>query len=78
MTLYELTNDYMNLLELAEDPDIDEQAWPLFTPAYWGSAIIEGDDRFKASQVTTIQALSIGSRPIFPFTPFTPFTPSTP
>ena len=22
-TLYELTNDYMNLLELAEDPDID-------------------------------------------------------
>ena len=55
--------------------DIDEQAWPLFTPAYWGSAIIEGDDRFKASQVTTIQALSIGSRPIFPFTPFTPSTP---
>ena len=27
MTLYELTNDYMNLLELAEDPDIDEQAF---------------------------------------------------
>ena len=26
-TLYELTNDYMNLLELAEDPDIDEQAF---------------------------------------------------
>ena len=25
-TLYELTEDYMNLLELAEDPDIDEQA----------------------------------------------------
>lgn len=27
MTLYELTNDYLNLLELAEDPDIDEQAF---------------------------------------------------
>ena len=27
MTLYELTEDYMNLLELAEDPDIDEQAF---------------------------------------------------
>ena len=27
MTLYNLTNDYMNLLELAEDPDIDEQAF---------------------------------------------------
>ena len=26
-TLYELTNDYMNLLELAEDPDIDEQTF---------------------------------------------------
>ena len=25
-TLYELTEDYMNLLALAEDPDIDEQA----------------------------------------------------
>ena len=24
MTLYELTEDYMNLLELAEDHDIDE------------------------------------------------------
>ena len=28
-TLYELTNDYMNLLELAEDPDIDEQVLSL-------------------------------------------------
>lgn len=27
MTLYELTADYANLLELAEDPDIDEQAF---------------------------------------------------
>ena len=27
MTLYDLTNDYMELLELAEDPDIDEQAF---------------------------------------------------
>lgn len=27
MTLYSLTNDYMELLELAEDPDIDEQAF---------------------------------------------------
>ena len=26
-TLYQLTADYMNLLELAEDPDIDEQAF---------------------------------------------------
>jgi hypothetical protein len=26
-TLYELTEDYMNLLALAEDPDIDEQAF---------------------------------------------------
>ena len=26
-TLYELTNDYLNLLALAEDPDIDEQAF---------------------------------------------------
>lgn len=26
-TLYELTNDYLNLLEMAEDPDIDEQAF---------------------------------------------------
>ncbi len=26
-TLYELTEDYMNLLELAEDPDVDEQAF---------------------------------------------------
>ena len=27
MTLYKLTEDYMNLLALAEDPDIDEQAF---------------------------------------------------
>jgi hypothetical protein len=27
MTLYELTSDYLNLLEMAEDPDIDEQAF---------------------------------------------------
>jgi len=27
MTLYELTNDYMELLQMAEDPDIDEQAF---------------------------------------------------
>ena len=27
MTLYALTEDYMNLLALAEDPDIDEQAF---------------------------------------------------
>lgn len=27
MTLYELTEDYMNLLAIAEDPDIDEQAF---------------------------------------------------
>lgn len=27
MTLYELTNDYSELLELAEDPDIDPQAF---------------------------------------------------
>lgn len=27
MTLYELTDDYLNLLELAEDPDVDEQAF---------------------------------------------------
>ena len=26
-TIYELTSDYLNLLELAEDPDIDEQAF---------------------------------------------------
>ena len=26
MTLYELTDDYLTLLEMAEDPDIDEQA----------------------------------------------------
>ena len=26
-TLYQLTADYMNLLEMAEDPDIDEQAF---------------------------------------------------
>jgi hypothetical protein len=26
-TLYQLTDDYMELLELAEDPDIDEQAF---------------------------------------------------
>ena len=25
-TLYELTNDYLTLLDMAEDPDIDEQA----------------------------------------------------
>ena len=27
MTLYELSNDYMTLLEMAEDPDVDEQAF---------------------------------------------------
>lgn len=27
MTLYELTDDYMRLLELAEDPDVDPQAF---------------------------------------------------
>ena len=27
MTLYELTNDYMALLEMAEDPDLDPQAF---------------------------------------------------
>lgn len=42
MTLYELTEDYMNLLELAEDPDIDEQA---FTDTLEG---IEGALEIKA------------------------------
>ena len=26
-SIYELTEDYMNLLAMAEDPDIDEQAF---------------------------------------------------
>lgn len=41
-TLYELTNDYMNLLELAEDPDMDEQA---FMDTLEG---IEGEIEIKA------------------------------
>lgn len=27
MTLYELTNDYLNLLAMADDPDVDDQAF---------------------------------------------------
>lgn len=55
--------------------EIDEQAWPLFSAAYWGNAYVEGGSRFNASQVTTLQALSIGSTLLTPSSPFTPFTP---
>lgn len=41
-TLYELTTDYLNLLELAEDPDLDEQA---FADTLEG---IEGEIEIKA------------------------------
>lgn len=48
MTLYELTEDYMNLLELAEDPDIDEQA---FVDTLEG---IEGALEYKAENYAKV------------------------
>lgn len=42
-TLYELTNDYMNLLELAEDPDIDPQAFADTLEALGGELEMKAD-----------------------------------
>lgn len=41
--------------------EIDEQAWPQFSTAYWGNAVVEGDRFFRPEQVTTIQAISISN-----------------
>ena len=59
-SLYELTSDYMNLLELAEDPDIDEQAFMDTLAGIEGAiedkaeayAIIIGDLLAKAERIT--------------------------
>lgn len=60
-TLYELTADYLNLLELAEDPDIDEQAFLDTLEGIEGAiedkaeayAIIIGDLLAKADRITS-------------------------
>ncbi len=43
MTLYELTNDYQNLLEMAEDPDIDPEVLADTMEAIEGEIEIKAD-----------------------------------
>jgi len=46
-TLYELTEDYMNLLALAEDPDIDEQAFMNTLDGIEGAIEVKADGYAK-------------------------------
>ena len=50
-TLYELTNDYMNLLEMAEDPDIDLQAFADTLEALDGELEMKAEGYAKAIRI---------------------------
>ena len=59
MTLYELTSDYLNLLELAEDPDIDEQAFMDTLAGIEGALEDKADNYAKVMRMLDGDALAI-------------------
>jgi len=59
MTLYELTSDYLNLLELAEDPDIDEQAFLDTLEGIEGALEDKADNYAKIMRMLDGDALAI-------------------
>lgn len=50
-TLYELTDDYLNLLEMAEDPDIDPQAFADTLEALDGELEMKAEGYAKAIRI---------------------------
>lgn len=58
-SLYELTSDYMNLLELAEDPDIDEQAFMDTLAGIEGALEDKADNYAKVMRMLDGDALAI-------------------
>lgn len=61
MTLYELTEDYMNLLELAEDPDIDEQAFMDTLDGIEGAIEIKAENYAKVMR--QLEPMRLRARP---------------
>ena len=59
MTLYELSNDYMTLLEMAEDPDIDEQAFTDTLAGIEGALEDKADNYAKVMRMLDGDALAI-------------------
>ena len=59
MTLYELTNDYMELLQMAEDPDIDEQAFLDTLEGIEGALEDKADNYAKVMRMLDSDALAI-------------------
>lgn len=59
MTLYELTNDYMELLQMAEDPDIDEQAFMDTLEGIDGALEDKADNYAKIMRMLDGDALAI-------------------
>ena len=59
MTLYELTNDYMELLQMAEDPDIDEQAFLDTLEGIEGALEDKADNYAKIMRMLDGDALAI-------------------
>ena len=58
-TIYELTSDYLNLLELAEDPDIDEQAFLDTLEGIDGALEDKADNYAKVMRMLDADALAI-------------------
>lgn len=59
MTLYELTNDYMELLQMAEDPDTDEQAFLDTLEGIEGALEDKADNYAKVMRMLDSDALAI-------------------
>jgi len=59
MTLYDLTSDYLNLLELAEDPDINEQAFLDTLEGIEGALEDKADNYAKIMRMLDGDALAI-------------------
>ena len=59
MTLYDLTNDYMELLQMAEDPDIDEQAFMDTLEGIKGALEDKADNYAKVMRMLDADALAI-------------------
>ena len=58
-SLYDLTSDYLNLLELAEDPDIDEQAFLDTLEGIEGALEDKADNYAKIMRMLDGDALAI-------------------
>ena len=60
-TLYELTNDYLTLLDMAEDPDIDEQALIDTMEGIEGEIEIKADGYARVmKQLEAVEAINAG------------------